>query len=307
MKKEVSLMRDVFIVFLTIMINGVALYFAIISLDFLPFSLVKNNKIIVSTILLASILVLFVVFALFYRLKHKVVYKSFFLVSTLLLVAIVSYYFLSTTRVLEKFKTIEDFREYVSSFGSKSIIIFITLQFLQVVILPIPSLVTTGAGVLLYGPFKGAMFSVIGIVLGSIFAFFIGRVFGFKAVKWLVGEESLDKALKAVSKTDKILLAFMFLFPFFPDDLICFVSGLTTITPLYFILTVLITRSIAVTFSSFSINNNLIPFDTWWGILLWIIFFIFTMFLTLYVSKNGDKIKLKSLKLKNKIKLEKIK
>ncbi len=296
----VSLFNCFFAILLPFFINFFALYFFIVSLDFLPFDFVRDNRELVCFSLLVLFLILNLSYLLFYRIRFRLVYKFIFLASILLLLVVVAYCLLVSTKFLEKFKSIEDFRAYVSSFGSASVIIFIILQILQVVILPIPSLITTGSGILLFGVFKGALFSVVGIVFGSIFAFFIGRIFGYKAVKWLVGEEALNKALKSIAGADKVLIAFMLLFPFFPDDLLCFVSGITTVSPLFFIFTVLVTRTIAVFFSSLSISNNLIPFNTWWGILLWVIFFIFTALLTFYLSSHGRKIEEKLLKHKTK-------
>ena len=169
-------------------------------------------------------------------------------------------------------------------------IFFILIQFLQVVVLPIPAFITVGAGVLLFGPLKGAIFSCIGIILGSIVAFFIGRIFGFKVAKWLVGEDSLNKGLNIIKGKDKIILTFMFLFPFFPDDILCFVAGITTLSPSFFIIMIIITRIISVFASSFSMNNNIIPYDTWWGILLWVIFILFTLLSMVLICKKGNKI-----------------
>lgn len=45
----------------------------------------------------------------------------------------------------------------------------------------------------LFGPWKCFLFSMIGIVSGSLVAFIVGRKLGYKAVVWLVGEEDLKK------------------------------------------------------------------------------------------------------------------
>lgn len=141
---------------------------------------------------------------------------------------------------------------------------------------------------MLFGPLKGSFLSCIGIIAGSIVSFFIGRIFGYKVVKWLVGKESLDKGLKTIKGKDKVILTFMFLFPFFPDDVLCFVAGITTVSPTFFIVMIFITRIISVFASSYSMNNSIIPYDTWWGILLWIIFFAFTVVVAYFICKKGD-------------------
>ena len=199
-------------------------------------------------------------------------------------------YFLKKTGYLDKFSSVESFRDYISSFGALAVFFFILLQFLQVVILPIPSFVTVGAGVLLFGPLKGAIFSTIGIILGSIVGFFIGRIFGYKVAKWLVGEDSLNKALNLIKGKDKVVLTFIMLFPFFPDDVICFVAGITSISPTFFIVMIFITRTITVFVSSYSFSGSIIPYNTWWGILIWIIIFAVAIVLSVIIYKNSDKI-----------------
>ena len=161
---------------------------------------------------------------------------------------------------------------------------------MQVVVLPVPGFITVSAGVLLFGAFRGSLYSVIGIVTASIVAFFIGRVFGYKVASWLVGKESLDKTLNMVKGKDKVILTFMFLFPFFPDDVLCFVAGLSSMSVPYYIVMITITRIINIVVSSYSINGSLIPYDTWWGILIWIGVFIAVAALCYVVYKYGDKI-----------------
>jgi len=53
---------------------------------------------------------------------------------------------------------------------------------------------------------------------------------------------------------------------------------------------IFITRIISVFTSSFSMNNSLIPYDTWWGIVIWIVFFAFTFLATYFIYTKGEKI-----------------
>ena len=82
----------------------------------------------------------------------------------------------------------------------------------------------------------------------------------------------------------------MFLFPFFPDDLMCFVAGITTVSPLFFIIMVIVARVISILVSSYSLNNSLIPFNTWWGILIWIIIAFLVVLIAIkgYTTFKGD-------------------
>lgn len=208
---------------------------------------------------------------------------------TMILLAIVAFllYVLKVSGFWEKVDSVEDMREFVASTNSFAELFFVFLQVLQVIILPIPGIISTGAGVALFGPLKGALLSFAGIMIGSLTGFFIGRFLGYKAAKWLVGD-GLDKALQTVKGKDRVVLSFMFLFPFFPDDILCFVAGMSSMSVLFFTVMITITRAISVFFTCFSISGNLIPYNTWWGITLWGIIFIITVFAAVVIYKKGD-------------------
>lgn len=157
---------------------------------------------------------------------------------------------------------------YLQKSGGWMPFLYILLQFLQVVLLPIPGFVSTAVGVTIFGPFISMLCSFIGVLFGSIFAFWIGRKLGYKAVAWMVGEDALKKWLKKVKGKDNFILTIMFVLPLFPDDILCFVAGLSTMTWQYFLSVVLAARAVGIACTCYSVN--FIPFNTWWGILIWV-------------------------------------
>lgn len=245
---------------------------------------------VITAVSVSIISILTVLSITFLRYKKEIVYKILSLFVVLIFLSIISLYLLKSTGLLNKFDSVEKFRLYIHSFGNGAVFLFILIQFLQVVVLPIPAFITVGAGVLLFGPFWGALYSSIGIITGSLVAFFIGRVFGFKVAKWLVGEDNLKKGLETIKGKDKLILTFMFLFPFFPDDILCFVAGITTMSKSFFLVMIVATRIISIFASSYSMNNSIIPYNTWWGILIWILFFAFAFITMLILYKKGDAI-----------------
>ena len=247
---------------------------------------------LLTTVALCVITCATALFTVFIGKGYKTVSKIPVTIEILFLSASATFYFLQKNGFLNKIDSVESLREYVESFGSYAVLQFIAIQFLQVVVLPIPSLITVATGVLIFGVFKGALYSCIGIILGSLTAFLIGRVCGYKAVCWLVGKKTLDKGLRFAKGKDKYIFPLMFIFPFFPDDLLCFVAGIIKMKPRFFIITIAVTRTVAVFSAAYSVNNQIIPYDTWWGIMLWIIFFaaiVFFSFILLGSRKNKER------------------
>ena len=289
-KKGLNVLKNVLSV-IFISLNGLTgVIFAVLYLETFAGGFVAEYFDVVLTVSVVLITVLTMLTIAFLRRSESFLYKLFLITVVTVTAVVAALYGLKASGFLDKINSVEDLRAYVSSFGENAAIIFTILQFLQVVVLPIPAFITVAAGVVLFGAFKGAVLSCIGIIIGSVAAFFIGRIFGYRVAKWLVGKESLDKGLKTIKGKDKIVLTFMFLFPFFPDDVLCFVAGITTMSPLFFLIMIFITRIISVFATCYSLNNSIIPYDTWWGILLWILFFAVTVVLTVLIYKKGDKV-----------------
>ena len=80
----------------------------------------------------------------------------------------------------------------------------------------------------------------------------------------------------------------MFLLPVFPDDVLCFVAGLSSMSLWLFLGVILVSRVLAVFTTSYSIS--LIPFNTWWGILTWVVFVIAVVILFVVLYKKSDAI-----------------
>ena len=232
---------------------------------------------------------------------------TFFVIAAVLLLAV---YIFQVTGFWDRIDSIEKLRAIIDSTGIWAPIVFIFLQAIQVFLLPLPGVLTVGVGVAMFGELETCLYSYIGILLGSFIAFWIGRVIGYKAAAWLVGKDSLDKWLDKVKGKDRMILSAMFVLPLFPDDILCFVSGLSTMTWRYFIIMQMIARAISVVTTSYSVGGSIIPYTTWWGILIWILIgaAIIALFIVLY--KKGDKIErwffnlFKSKKAKNAIATE---
>lgn len=291
MKKEkIEILKTVLSCSVIVVLGAAAIVFGLLYMNLTNISFLERHTSLIETLFIIIIGLVTIISVVCQLSDKKFVYRLTFLTLILMTAALAVLYVMQITGLWDKIDSVEDLRNYVSGFGGYAVFIFIAIQFLQVVVLPIPGFITVSVGVLLFGAFRGSVYSVIGIVSASIVAFFIGRVFGYKVAGWLVGKENLDKGLELVKGKDKVILTFMFLFPFFPDDVLCFVAGLSSMSVPYYIVMITITRIINIVVSAYSVNGSIIPYNTWWGILLWIAVFILVAALCYAIYKHGDKI-----------------
>ena len=106
-------------------------------------------------------------------------------------------------------------------------VIFIGLQALQVVISPIPGELTGILGGYLFGQWVGLLYSTIGLTLGSVVAFAVGRWLGARYVRKLVSADIWHKMGFIVEAEGAILCFIIFLMPGLPKDVTCYLFGLS--------------------------------------------------------------------------------
>lgn len=213
-------------------------------------------------------------------------YKSILSVYVFILFSLIVCFILQKTGFFAITQDTESLQNYLQTKGAWMPVVYMILQYLQVVILPIPSAVSTAAGVALFGALKTFFYSLGGILLGTFTAFFIGRKLGYRAVAWMIGEDTLKKWQKKIKGKDSLLLTLMFVLPFFPDDVLCFVAGLSSMTTAYFSVMIILSRVFSIATTCFFLN--IIPLNTWWGLAVWaaIIVVVGVLFIVLYKKTN---------------------
>lgn len=104
----------------------------------------------------------------------------------------------------------------------------------------------------------------------------------------MVGEETLKKWQKKLKGKDNLFLTLMFLLPLFPDDVLCFIAGLSTMSFGYFTGMIVVSRVLAISATCYSFD--FIPFNTWWGLLIWGVLIAVIAVGFILVYKNLDRI-----------------
>ncbi|WPC39430.1 TVP38/TMEM64 family protein [Clostridium sp. JS66] len=121
------------------------------------------------------------------------------------------------------------FENYIRQFGVFAPVVLIVIQLLQVIFPVIPGVLGSIVGVALFGSLKSFIFNYIGITLGSIISFLLARKYGASFVKKIVTEEKYEKYIGKFQggKGYAIILFFTLLVPLAPDDIFCYLSGLS--------------------------------------------------------------------------------
>lgn len=221
--------------------------------------------------------------------KKKIIIRSLIFAFSLLLIfgIIALVYF--TTGLNKIIKTPEDLKNYILSFGGNSKLIFIVIQILQVTIIPIPNVITVVAGSMIFGPFNSFWMSMVGTLIGSILAFYIGRFLGKKVAYWICGKENVDKYLALLKGRTNTIVFLMFLFPWFPDDVVALVAGLSPMNFKFFLIAVLLGRPWSILMTSYFMGGKIIPFTGYWLIFWAVILILFILFI-IYIKRNFKKV-----------------
>jgi uncharacterized membrane protein YdjX (TVP38/TMEM64 family) len=120
-----------------------------------------------------------------------------------------------------------ELKKLIASFGPYSPLAYILMQVMQVVVAPIPGGAIEFIGGYLFGAKMGFFYSMIGLILGSLLAFGLARVFERVAVEKFVHIRTRKKFDYLIGHEGVILSFVLFLIPGFPKDALCYILGLT--------------------------------------------------------------------------------
>jgi len=92
--------------------------------------------------------------------------------------------------------------------------------------------------------------TIAAVTLGSLTTFTLAKLLGREAVQRLLATKLDPKYMDLLQRKQDVFLWMAFLFPFFPDDMICILAGLTDISYPKFIAIVLLARPWGLLFAS---------------------------------------------------------
>ncbi len=237
-------------------------------------------------------LILMVLSLVFFFTINNAWLKTVFVILILAAIFTWGYFLIVQFGILEYLTDIEKMQQALRDVGWWKYLLFFILQFLQVTFIPLPAMATTIAGTLMFGPEMATLLSFFGIMLGSIVAFIIGDKCGEKVVAWIVGEKQMRKYSELLYDRGKYMFFLMMLFPLFPDDILCLVAGMTTMSYRFFLTTIILTRPLGIIMTCYLGSGEIIPF-TGWGLAVWgaiVLFMIFAFWFTYHFKDKIEQV-----------------
>lgn len=121
--------------------------------------------------------------------------------------------------------------------------LFVLVTAVGVVVAPIPGPAVALAGGYLFGWLGGTVYTMLGVTVGSVVALALARRWGRPYVEGMLAAPVIERFDAHVAAHGDVVLFLAFLVPGLPDDVLCFLAGLTTIRLRRFVLLVVVART----------------------------------------------------------------
>lgn len=171
-------------------------------------------------------------------------------------------WFLYASGFFRAARSLEGLRAYIDRFAPCSHLIFFLVQLLSVILAPIPSNVTAAAGGVLFGTWPAFLLTFGAVAAGSLLVFWLARALGRDFADRLVSRRLSEKYRDVLRTKGPVFLVLAFLFPFFPDDVLCILAGLTDLSFRRFTVIVLLTRPWGLLFAS-ALGGSTLGLSPW--------------------------------------------
>lgn len=146
-------------------------------------------------------------------------------------------------------------KAYIESHGIAGVLVFMGMNYLQVIAAVIPGGPFQIAAGYAFGVLKGSLICDIAMTLGSVTVFLLSKRFGMRFVELFVSREKIAsvKFLKSTNRS-RFILFLLFLIPGTPKDLISYAVGLTDLDLKTWVLICAVGRFPAIALSAASGN-----------------------------------------------------
>lgn len=160
-------------------------------------------------------------------------------------------------------RSVDAVREFLGQFGLWAPVVFTFIQAIQCISPVVPGGVGVVAGPILFGPVVGTLCNYVGQSLGSTAAFLIARRLGRPLVESRMRSDRTRKYLAWLDHPHYTrYFALAIVLPVAPDDLLCYLSGLTSMRKRTFLAIILLGKPwsiMAYSFGTIALLNYLFP------------------------------------------------
>ena len=210
---------------------------------------------------------------------------------SLLIIAIIAAIALSIYGIMRLcgIGSIDNLRKVANEHGYWVYPVIVILQIIQVVFIPLSNQLITVPAIVVVGIWPAFFCSWIGVFIGTVMLYFIGKSAGSKLFTWVLGGDR-EKAEKYenILKSRQLFYPVGMLIGAIPDDLLTVTAGMANLNFWYVCIVALISRGICVLSTVFSWG-----YLPTLGIIGWILMAVFSIILIVigyYFIRYGDKI-----------------
>jgi len=123
----------------------------------------------------------------------------------------------------------EPLQEWVEARGLLAPLVFIAAMALSVLFAPIPNVPIFAAAGLIWGPIVGTVYSLIGMMAGSLLAFYVARLMGRRHIHRFIGRKAAVRIDGLVDSFGGQVVFWARMLPIVNFDWISFLAGVTSI------------------------------------------------------------------------------
>lgn len=149
------------------------------------------------------------------------------ILASILVIAVFALLYVSIRRFAPFVFNAQALRAWIAQFGIFAPLVFIAIQAAQVVIAPLPGQILALIAGYLFGPVAGTVYSLVGVLIGSVIAFSLAKRYGRPFVEDILHEDVITRFDEFVDTVGIPGLIAFVIIPGLPDDAVCFLSGLT--------------------------------------------------------------------------------
>lgn len=142
----------------------------------------------------------------------------------------------------------EHMAELLNRSGLLAPVLFVLLQAFQVVVPILPGSIGCAFGVVFFGTVWGFVYNYVGICTGSVLAFLVAKHYGAVFVRTVTGDKFYTKYQKFLNKKKEFerLFALLIFLPVAPDDFLCYLAGISSMSLKRFTLIILLGKPLAI-------------------------------------------------------------